>query len=170
MVEQGRFRRDLYYRLNVVKLTLPPLRDRKEDIPLLAAHFLERNSREMQRTFRLSAETLTFLTDYAWPGNVRELSNAIDGACNLTSTEVIELGEMSTAIRDAWKQSVAERQKPRRSEGDGALAVLTLAEREKQVILTTLEQVKGDKLLAARLLDIGKTTLYRKLKEYGETL
>ncbi len=170
MVEQGRFRRDLYYRLNVVKLTLPALRERKEDIPLLAAHFLERNSREMKRTFRLSADTLTFLTEYAWPGNVRELSNAIDRACNLCSGEVIEMGEMSTGIQDAWKQAVAERQKPRPRAGDDALEVLTLAEREKQVILTTLEQVKGDKLLAARLLDIGKTTLYRKLKEYGETL
>lgn len=170
MVEQGKFRRDLYYRLNVVKLTLPALRERKEDIPLLAAHFLERNSREMKRSFRLSAETLAFLADYAWPGNIRELSNAIDRACNLCSGEVIEMGEMSTSIQDAWKHAAAERQKPRyTAAGDGAPEVLTLAEREREAILTTLEQVKGDKLLAARLLDIGKTTLYRKLKEYGVT-
>jgi two-component system response regulator HydG len=169
MVEQGRFRRDLYYRLNVVKLTLPPLRERQEDIPLLAAQFLERNSREMKRAFRLSAETLTFLVDYAWPGNVRELSNAIDRACNLCSGEVIEMGEMSTGIQDAWKHAAAERQRPRHAAGDEAPEVMTLAERERSAILTTLEQVKGDKLLAARLLDIGKTTLYRKLKEYGVT-
>jgi DNA-binding NtrC family response regulator len=169
MVEQGRFRRDLYYRLNVVKLTLPPLRERREDIPLLAAHFLERNSLEMRRNFRLSAETLAFMVDYDWPGNVRELSNAIDRACNLTSGEVIEMGEMSTCIRDAWMQATVQRREPP-AHDPLETAMETLAELEKRAILTTLEQVKGDKLLAAKLLDIGKTTLYRKLKEYGETL
>lgn len=169
MAEQGRFRRDLYYRLNVVKLTLPPLRERKEDIPLLAAHFLERNSVEMRRAFRLSAETLSFLMEYSWPGNVRELANAIDRACSLTSGEVIEMGEMSTSIRDAWMQAAVKRREPPTEEAiDAAASVTTLAELEKRAILTTLEQVNGDKLLAARLLDIGKTTLYRKLKEYGE--
>ncbi len=169
MAEQGRFRRDLYYRLNVVKLTLPPLRERKEDIPLLAAHFLERNSVEMRRAFRLSAETLAFLMEYSWPGNVRELANSIDRACSLTSGEVIEMGEMSTSIRDAWMQAAVKRREPAPEEAtDTAASVITLAEMEKQAILTTLEQVNGDKLLAARLLDIGKTTLYRKLKEYGE--
>jgi DNA-binding NtrC family response regulator len=168
MVEQGKFRRDLYYRLNVVKLTLPPLRERKEDIPLLAAHFLERNSREMERAFRLSAETLAFLMEYSWPGNVRELSNAIDRACNLCSGETIEMGEMTTSIRDSWMQAKASRQPAPETNGH-APEVETLAALEKRAILTTLEQVHGDKLLAARLLDIGKTTLYRKLKEYGVT-
>ena len=167
MAEQGRFRRDLYYRLNVVKLTLPPLRERKEDIPLLAAHFLERNSLEMRRPFRLSAETLSFLVEYSWPGNVRELSNAIDRACNLSSGEVIEMGEMSTSIRDAWMQATVSRREPTEATiTTTELAVVTLAELEKRAILDTLEQVNGDKLLAARLLNIGKTTLYRKLKEY----
>jgi DNA-binding NtrC family response regulator len=166
MVEQGKFRRDLYYRLNVVKLTLPPLRDRREDIPLLAAHFLERNSRETGRNFRLSAETFAYLVEYSWPGNVRELSNAIDRACNLSSSEVIEMGEMSTSIRDSWMHSRVSRRAAEPSPLRDA-PVMTLAEREKHAILTTLEQVNGDKMLAARLLDIGKTTLYRKLKEYG---
>lgn len=169
MVEHGKFRRDLYYRLNVVKLTLPPLRERKEDIPLLAAHFLERNSREMERPFRLSADTLAYLMEYVWPGNVRELSNAVDRACNLSSGEVIEMGEMTTSIRDSWMQaSAARRERPAELPLSGG--VETLAEMEKRAILTTLEQVNGDKLLAARLLDIGKTTLYRKLKEYGVAL
>jgi DNA-binding NtrC family response regulator len=166
MVEQGKFRRDLYYRLNVVKLTLPPLRERTEDIPLLAAHFLERNSRETKRSFRLSAKTLAYLVEYAWPGNVRELSNAIDRACSLSSGDVIEMGEMTTSIRDAWmhaNQSARER----KAEESGVSGVKTLAEMEREAILNMLDQVKGDKLLAARLLDIGKTTLYRKLKEYG---
>ncbi|HTW46966.1 MAG TPA: sigma-54 dependent transcriptional regulator [Acidobacteriaceae bacterium] len=168
MVEQGKFRRDLYYRLNVVKITLPPLRERKEDIPLLAAHFLERNSRETARPFRLSAETLAYLVEYAWPGNVRELSNAVDRACATSSGEVIEMGDMTTAIHDAWNQAKVSRREPRGE--DGAMVVETLAELEKRTILTTLDQLKGDKLLAARLLGIGKTTLYRKLKDYGVTL
>ncbi|HEV2279553.1 MAG TPA: sigma-54 dependent transcriptional regulator [Acidobacteriaceae bacterium] len=168
MVEQGKFRRDLYQRLGVVKLTLPPLRERGEDIPLLAAHFLERNSREMRRAFRLSAETLAYLTEYPWPENVRELSNAIDRACSLSSGEVIEMGEMTTAIKDSWMHANIVRRHP--AEPAEAPVVETLAEMEKRAILTTLDQVKGDKMLAARLLDIGKTTLYRKLKEYGVQL
>jgi two-component system response regulator HydG len=172
MVEQQEFRRDLYYRLNVVKLKLPPLRERKEDIPLLAAHFLERNSREMGRAFRLSGEALGFLVEFDWPGNVRELKNAIDRACNTTTGDVLEMAEMITLVTDAWKQAREAKTKPAESMKDAegqAGRVMTLAEREKDAILSTLEQVKGDKLLAARLLDIGKTTLYRKLKEYGVT-
>lgn len=165
IVEQGKFRRDFYQRLGVVKLTLPPLRERGDDIPLLAAQFLERNSREMRRFFRLSAETLQYLMEYSWPGNVRELSNAIDSACSMSSGEVIEMGEMSTAIKDAWMQANAVRR--RAAEPIETPVVETLAEMEKRAILTMLDQVKGDKMLAARLLDIGKTTLYRKLKEYG---
>jgi DNA-binding NtrC family response regulator len=169
MVEQGKFRRDLYYRLNVVKLTLPPLRERREDIPLLAAQFLERNTREVGRAFRLSAETLAFLVEYPWPGNVRELSNAIDRACNLCSGELIEMAEMTTVIKDAWMHAAMVRREQTDAPKDPSIRVMTLAEMEKEAILTTLEQVNGDKLLAARLLDIGKTTLYRKLREYGAT-
>ena len=165
MVEQGKFRRDLYQRLGVVKLALPPLRERKEDIPLLAAHFLERTCRETRRTFRLSAQALSYLMEYAWPENVRELANAIEYACNTSSGDVIELGDMTTAIRDSHEHANAMRQ--RSAEPIDAPAIETLAELEKRAILTTLSQVNGDKLLAARLLDIGKTTLYRKLKEYG---
>ena len=170
MVEEGKFRRDLYYRLNVVKLTLPPLRERQEDIPLLAAHFLERNSLEMRRSFRLSADALQSLTEYAWPGNVRELANAIDRACSLTTSDVIELGEMSTAVQDAWMHTKVNQRAKRTEAAEAPTAVMTLAEREKEAILNTIEQVNGDKLLAARLLGIGKTTLYRKLKEYEATL
>jgi DNA-binding NtrC family response regulator len=167
MVEQARFRRDLYYRLNVVKLTLPPLRERKEDILLLAAHFLERNSREVGRPFRLSPETMAYLTEYSWPGNVRELSNVIDQACNYSSSGVLELADLTTAVTDAWKNAQADKKDRLADESRANPQVATLAELEKKAILTTLQQVKGDKMLAARLLDIGKTTLYRKLKEYG---
>jgi two-component system response regulator HydG len=87
----------------------------------------------------------------------------------MSSGEVIEMGEMSTSIRDAWMQNTVSRRERLKEEGVETPTVVTLAELEKRAILTTIEQVKGDKLLAARLLNIGKTTLYRKLKEYGET-
>jgi two-component system response regulator HydG len=169
MVEQGKFRRDLYYRLNVVKLVLPPLRDRREDVPLLAAHFLDRIGREYGKKFRLSAEALAMIAEYPWPGNVRELSNAMDRACSFCSGEMVQGGDLPSPVKDYYLQSgAASRRRPRaRAESPTeAGEVLSLAEIEKRAILTTLEQVKGDKLLAARLLDIGKTTLYRKLKEY----
>lgn len=169
MVEQGKFRRDLYYRLNVVKLVLPPLRDRREDVPLLAAHFLDRIGREYGKKFRLSAEALAMISEYPWPGNVRELSNAMDRACSFCSGETVQGGDMPSPVKDYYLQTDAvtrRRQKVRAEAQAETGEVLSLAEIEKRAILTTLEQVKGDKLLAARLLDIGKTTLYRKLKEY----
>jgi len=166
LVEQGKFRRDLYQRLGVVKLTLPPLRERKDDIPLLAAYFLERSCRETRRSFRLSAQALSYLVEYDWPANVGELSHAIQHACNVSSGEVIELGDMTTAIRDAHHHANALRKSASMERTEIPL-VETLAEMEKRAILTMLSQVNGDKLLAARLLNIGKTTLYRKLKEYG---
>ncbi len=165
----ARFRRDLYYRLNVVKLVLPPLRERREDIPLLAAHFLDRIGREYGKKFRLSAEALAMISEYPWPGNVRELSNAMDRACSFCSGEMVQGGDLPTPLQTYYLQSgAASRRRPRaRAEAPAdADEVLSLAEIEKRAILTTLEQVNGDKLLAARLLDIGKTTLYRKLKEY----
>jgi two-component system response regulator HydG len=171
MVEQGKFRRDLYYRLNVVKLLLPPLRERREDVPLLAAHFLDRIGREYGKKFRLSAEALSMIAEYPWPGNVRELSNAMDRACSFCSGEVVQGADMPSPVQTHYLQSgAAARKRTARTQlavPAEAEEVLPLAEIEKRAILRTLEQVKGDKLLAARLLDIGKTTLYRKLKEYG---
>lgn len=169
MVEQGKFRRDLYYRLNVVKLVLPPLRDRREDVPLLAAHFLDRIGREYGKKFRLSAEALAMIGEYPWPGNVRELSNAMDRACSFCSGDIVQGGDLPTPLQTYYLQSGAasrRRSKARAEVQVESTEVLPLAEIEKRAILTTLEQVNGDKLLAARLLDIGKTTLYRKLKEY----
>lgn len=169
MVEQGKFRRDLYYRLNVVKLVLPPLRERREDVPLLAAHFLDRIGREYGKKFRLSAEALAMIAEYPWPGNVRELSNAMDRACSFCSGDTVQGGDLPSPVKDYYLQSGAAARKRSRARVEAqpeTAEVLSLAEIEKRAILSTLEQVNGDKLLAARLLDIGKTTLYRKLKEY----
>lgn len=170
MVEQGRFRKDLYYRLNVVNLRIPPLRDRKQDIPMLAAHFLDRMSRENSTTYTLSDDALRTMIDYEWPGNVRELENSIERACALSSGPTLHMGDLPTQLQDFRLQvhrtramvigAIEETCGP-------APEVTPLAELEKQAILSTIRQLHGDKLMAARLLGIGKTTLYRKLKEYG---
>lgn len=168
MVERGAFRKDLFYRLNVVNLKLPPLRDRREDIPLLAAHFLDRISRERSQKFTLSDEVLRTMMRYDWPGNVRELEHAVERACTFSSGPVLHLGDLPTQLQQDGleaRRAIAARAESG-SDGDG-IAVIPLAEMEKQAILSTIQKLNGDKLQAAKLLGIGKTTLYRKLKEYG---
>ena len=105
MVEQGRFRKDLYYRLSVVNLRIPPLRERKQDIPLLAAHFLERMSRETGTAHTLSDDALRTLVDYEWPGNVRELEHSLDRACTLSSGPVLHLGDLPTQLQNFHLQN-----------------------------------------------------------------
>jgi DNA-binding NtrC family response regulator len=171
MVERGSFRKDLYYRLNVVTLRLPSLRDRREDIPLLAAHFLDRISRELGAKFMLSDEALRTMMRYDWPGNVRELEHAVERACALCSGPVLRLGDLPTQLQQEGLE--AERVRAGQANGDhpepdtAVPGVTTLADLERQAILAAIRTLHGDKLQAARLLGIGKTTLYRKLKEYG---
>src|SRR5262249_25195707 len=170
MVEQGRFRKDLFYRLNVVSLRIPPLRDRREDIPLLAAWFLDRMKKNGGPARILSDDALRTMTDYSWPGNVRELENSVERACALSSGPVLHTGDLPTQLQafhvHAYHSRVAVPViSDARPERTGA--VTPLAELERQAIIDTLRQLNGDKLTAARMLGIGKTTLYRKLKEYG---
>ncbi|MGA9062055.1 MAG: sigma-54 dependent transcriptional regulator, partial [Terracidiphilus sp.] len=168
MVEKGGFRKDLFYRLNVVNLRLPPLRDRREDIPLLAAHFLDRISREHERKFTLSDEALRTMMRHEWPGNVRELENSLERACALSSGPVLQLGDLPTQLQQQGLE--ARRAAAAAGEEAGAAGgpeVKTLAELEREAILGAIRTLHGDKLQAAKLLGIGKTTLYRKLKEYG---
>jgi two-component system response regulator HydG len=170
MVEQGAFRKDLFYRLNVVNLRLPPLRDRREDIPLLAAHFLDGISRERGAKFTLSDEALSAMMRHDWPGNVRELENSIERACTLSSGPVLHLGDLPTQLQQEGLE--ARRLETRTGEPAaeaGQPQLTTLADLERQAILSAIRTLKGDKLQAAKLLGIGKTTLYRKLKEYGIT-
>ncbi|WP_420237520.1 sigma-54-dependent transcriptional regulator [Telmatobacter bradus] len=167
MVENGTFRKDLFYRLNVVNLRLPSLRDRREDIPLLAAHFLDRISREHGRKFTLSDEVLRTMLRYDWPGNVRELENSVERACALSSGPILHLGDMPTQLQnqglEAWRTATVGEPVPQTA----APELKTLADLERDAILNAIRTLNGDKLQAARLLGIGKTTLYRKLKEYG---
>lgn len=151
-----RFRDDLYYRISVFSLTLPPLRERREDIPLLARHFIAKYSRELGvQTRTLSDAALQALINYDWRGNVREMQNAIERAVAL-SDERIELAHLPNkiqatplAIRDLTGQT------------------LTLDELERRYILATLERERDDKTRVAELLGIDLSTLYRKLKRYG---
>jgi DNA-binding NtrC family response regulator len=173
MVEQGRFRKDLYFRLNVVNLRIPPLRDRREDIPVLAQYFLERVQREKGVAHTFSDDALRAMMAYEWPGNVRELESAVERASALSSGPVIHMGDLPTQLHVFRRNSGVgatdgEPVEVEAGAAEGAIvSVLSIAEMEKHAILGTIRQLKGDKLMAAKLLGIGKTTLYRKLKEYG---
>ncbi len=162
-VAQGSFRRDLYFRLNVLTLRIPPLRDRKQDIPLLTGHFMERMAKATGVQRNISDETLKLLLAYDWPGNIRELENCLERACALTSGPTVHVSDLPTSIQ-TWK---AQTQPSISAAEDLGARVMTLAEIEKSAILQTIDQLHGDKLEAAKLLGIGKTTLYRTLKEYG---
>jgi len=175
LVETGQFRKDLYFRLNVVTLRIPALRERRSDIPLLAAHILMRMKTEHNLTYTFSDEALHLLMEYDWPGNVRELERALERACSLSSGPILHVGDFPTQMQDfqLHAQQSLQHYNRRLRDGDasdaapGNLAVQSIAEMEKHAILRTITQLNGDKLMAARLLGIGKTTLYRKLKEYG---
>jgi two-component system response regulator HydG len=174
MVSNGSFRKDLYFRLNVVSLRVPPLRERKSEIPLLAAYLLDRARRDSGLAYSFSDDSLHMLMAYDWPGNVRELEHAVDRACALSSGPVLHPADFPSPIQNHLRDLAStlpqttfpENPAAHRDEGTPS-KVLSIAELEKQAILSTLRQLRGDKLLAARLLGIGKTTLYRKLKEYG---
>jgi len=161
-VAQGTFRRDLYFRLNVLNLRIPPLRERRQDIPLLIGYFLDRISRESGRARTLSDAAIKTMLAYDWPGNVRELENCVERACALSSGPVIQVPDLPSSLSGNGPHTPVN--------GDGSAKIIPISELEKKTILNTISQLNGDKLLAARLLGIGKTTLYRKLKEYGAQL
>lgn len=161
-VQQGTFRRDLFFRLNVLTLRIPPLRERKQDIPLLAGHVLERVARTTGVHRTISDEALRRMLDYEWPGNVRELENCLERACALSSSATLQIGDLPTGLRNLGNEVY-----PALDAAPGRGNIVPLSELEKRAITQAIEQLHGDKLEAARRLGIGKTTLYRKLKEYG---
>ena len=158
-VSQGTFRKDLYFRLNVLSVKIPPLRERRQDIPLLVGHFLDRLSREAGMERMLTDDAMKALLAYDWPGNVRELENCLERSCALTTAPLMQLRDLPTYIHGMPAEQPGSVRVQRK--------IMPMAELEKQTIMSALAQLNGDKLLAARLLGIGKTTLYRKLKEYG---
>ena len=158
MVAQGSFRKDLYFRLNVLALRIPPLRERKQDIPLLVGHFLERLARITGSNRAVSDEALRLMLNYDWPGNIREMENCLERASALSSGPVLHSADLPSALQNAAAAGALPH--------PGAKRITAIAEIEKRAIMEALLQLNGDKLEAARQLGIGKTTLYRKLKEY----
>ena len=163
MVEDGRFREDLFYRLHVINIFLPPLRDRKDDIPLLAQHFLEKYGTENnKRDLELAADALDLLTDYDWPGNVRELENVIERAVVLSSGPRIGTDLIPDQIRSAPAFHIPKFTVP--PEGISFKDVITNV--EKRLIESTLEAAGGVQKRAAELLKIKPTTLNEMIKRY----
>ena len=162
-VKKGNFREDLFYRLNVVTLHIPPLRERKDDIPLLAQHFLEKYAKKNNKSVKgFSPLAMDMLLKYSWPGNVRELENVIERAVILLPGEYITEKELpSTVVEDYEKEKDEELLLTQ------FMANRPLKEIEKQVILATLKDCGGNKSETARRLGINRKTLHKKLKAYG---
>ncbi|HME12056.1 MAG TPA: sigma-54 dependent transcriptional regulator [Candidatus Acidoferrum sp.] len=154
-IRSSAFRQDLYFRLNVVQIKLPPLRDRKNDIPLLVTSFLEKLSPPDVPPRTISEDAMRRLIAYDWPGNVRELENAVARAVALGSGPIVSVTDLPSNLQYPTSERIPERDE-----------LLPLEELERRAILRMLRETGGDKLAAARLLGIGKTTLYRKLKQY----
>jgi DNA-binding NtrC family response regulator len=162
-VQAGRFREDLYYRLNVITIDLPPLRDRREDIPLLVSHFLRTYSEENDRdVVGFSPEAIDALTEYSWPGNVRELENAVERAVVMSRGEIVDLDELPAALRTNPKNDLTISEIP--PEGlDFRFAVDAF---KAQLIARALEQCGGVQRKAARLLRLSPTTLNEMVHRY----
>ncbi|MBI2195215.1 MAG: sigma-54-dependent Fis family transcriptional regulator [Planctomycetes bacterium] len=158
LIDQKKFREDLYYRLKVVSLDLPPLRERREDIPLLVNAFLEEFSREHVKTIAgISSEARKILLRHDWPGNVRELKNCIESMVVVTKNSVLDVQDIPEHVGG-----------PKDEPGEiSSLSGITLQEAERQLIKNTLALTDGNRTEAARILGIGERTLYRKINEYS---
>jgi DNA-binding NtrC family response regulator len=170
-IDEGKFRRDLYYRLSVFPIALPSLRERIEDVHLLVIHFLDSYKEKTGRFVSgISKEAMRALVNYDWPGNVRELENAIERAVIIASGRQIELDDLPEAVRRGASEPAAHAREARILNGRGIEVEFpsTMDEIERRVIQMTLEYTQGDKSQAARLLNIGRKTLYRKLEQYEQ--
>jgi transcriptional regulator with PAS, ATPase and Fis domain len=157
MVKDGKFREDLFYRLNVVRIVLPPLRERRQDIPMLAHHFLQKVSVANNQPVRgFVPETMALLERYRWPGNVRELENVIERTVSLAPGPLIMPDDLPETVRKAEAAS------PRHDEG-----LLTLEEVEKRHLIKVLRETGGNKVQAAKVLGIDRRTLYRMAERFG---
>jgi transcriptional regulator with PAS, ATPase and Fis domain len=161
-VEAGRFREDLYYRLQVIPIVMPPLRERRSDVPLLVRHFLDKHNRKRAgRPVVITDEAMVHLWEYDWPGNVRELENLIERLVILSEDGVIGLGALPPAIRSL----ISEKKIPRPTLGEHGLDLNTAVEEfENRLIEEALRRTKGNKQAAARLLGLKRTTLVAKLR------
>ena len=159
MVSEGKFREDLFYRLEVIPLTLPPLRQRKEDIPLLVDHFIQKVNRNNKKQIRgVSSHTMGVLLRYHWPGNVRELENCIERAAVMAEGDIVDITDLAQIVRPAGADTLS-------SQLDGDAWPGKLKEAEWDLILKTLESVNGNRTRAAGLLGISLRGLHYKIKE-----
>jgi DNA-binding NtrC family response regulator len=156
----GTFRKDLYFRLNVVTVHLPALRERRSDIPMLVHHFLDRYA--PGTSLQVTQAAMKSLLAYDWPGNVRELENCIARAITLGDRKIIDVMDLPPAIRSEAGSGATEE-----SMDSAAVSTTALAEMERMTILRVFEQANGDKALAGKMLGISRATLYRKLKRYN---
>jgi len=160
-IEAGRFREDLYYRLNVVTLAVPSMADRKEDIPLLARHFMERFSRKNRKDVKgFSPHAMDQMLRYGWPGNVRELMNAVERAVVMSRSEYIQPDDLPLEVQNLPPENAVDPSLKIPDEG------VSLEKMEKETILKTLASTSGNKSEAARRLGITRKTLRKKLKNY----
>jgi two-component system response regulator HydG len=160
MVKQGSFREDLLFRLQVVTIELPPLRERTGDVPMLIDHFISELAEQHGRNVRgISPEARTLLVRYDWPGNVRELRNVVENMVLLARSDVLGAEDVPEQVREGSDS-------PRRSSGY-ELAGRTLHEVERELIAVNLELAEGNREQAAAILGMGERTLYRKIKQYG---
>ncbi|MEJ2663075.1 MAG: helix-turn-helix domain-containing protein, partial [Spirochaetia bacterium] len=156
-IKNGNFREDLYYRLNVVNLQVPPLRDRKDDIPLLMTTFLKEFTEENKKKIEgIDPKARLILSQYSWPGNVRELRNCIESAVVLCKGTIINIDDLPPYLRAS-----SEKDYIKLNTG------ISLADAEKQIITLTLNRYGGNKSKTAEILGIGRKTLHRKLNEYN---
>ncbi len=166
LVASGRFRDDLYFRLNVVTINIPPLRERKDDIYPLVEYFLNHHKKQLGKDINgLTEEALKALYNYSWPGNIRELKNAIDRAIVLAREDFIDIESLPpsiTALEDTGLKTTEPSQTMGSIEGKA-----TLKDMEKMLIIKTLKETSWNQARAAELLGIGRNTLWRKLKRYG---
>lgn len=163
MVRAGAFREDLYFRLKVVEIKLPPLRERRSDVPLLAGAFLREFARENQKGVKsISPDAMALLTNYSWPGNVRELRAAIEGAVVLCRGDGITVEDVHDYVRD-----VEPLTKPAAAaSGSGIGPIETVKDAEKQLIIRALKEAEGNRTLAAKRIGMSRRTLHRKIHEY----
>jgi DNA-binding NtrC family response regulator len=162
-VKDDKFRDDLYYRLNVVRITLPSLVNRKDDIPMLAHHFLQKYAGGSTSGVRgFLPETMALLKEYRWPGNVRELENAVERAVSLSHGPLVTPDDLPEGIRHA---TPPDAKAAAMLEGDEVC--LTLEEVEKRHLVRVLKEMKGNKVKAAKILGIDRRTLYRMAERFG---
>jgi len=159
----GTFRKDLYFRLNVVTLHLPALRDRRSDIPVLVHHLLDRYAKGSH--INVTTGAMKCLLHYEWPGNVRELENCIARAITLGDGKAIDVADLPPSIRTEQSDDA-----PKLAQDSASLSTVALADMERMTILRVFEQANGDKALAGKMLGISRATLYRKLKRYNISL